>query len=93
MDGLEQPVIAIVVDTFLAWALRIGNRRNIPVASLWTQSPTMFSLLHHFELFKENGHFPLDVSGACTLTTFIIGVFSKVTLECLIIQNFPLLNI
>ncbi|KAM1099318.1 hypothetical protein TB2_005813 [Malus domestica] len=62
LDGLEQPVTAIVADTFLVWALRIGIRRNIPVASLWTQSPTMFSLLRHFELFKENGHSPLDVS-------------------------------
>ncbi|XP_068337136.1 UDP-glycosyltransferase 87A1-like [Pyrus communis] len=62
LDELEQPVTAIIADTFLVWALRVGSRRNILVASLWTPSPTMFSMLHHFELLKENGHFPLDVS-------------------------------
>lgn len=64
LDRLEPEVSAIVADPYVVWAVRVGNKRNIPVASLWTMSASMFSVLHHFELLKENGHFPADVSGA-----------------------------
>ncbi|KAJ6409363.1 hypothetical protein OIU84_008956 [Salix udensis] len=62
LDRLELPVDVIIADTYLDWAVLVGNRRNIPVASLWTMSATVFSLFHHFELLKQNGHFPVELS-------------------------------
>ncbi|KAG2673006.1 hypothetical protein I3843_13G060100 [Carya illinoinensis] len=63
LDRLDHPVSAIVADTYLIWVVRVGNRRNIPVASLMTMSATVFSVLHHFELLVQNGHFPVELSG------------------------------
>ncbi|CAB4312430.1 unnamed protein product [Prunus armeniaca] len=65
LDGLEAeapPVSAVVADSFVDWAVRVGNRRNIPVASLWTMSASVFTVLHSFELLKQKGHFPADLS-------------------------------
>ncbi|OMP02398.1 UDP-glucuronosyl/UDP-glucosyltransferase [Corchorus olitorius] len=36
IDRLEPPVTTIVYDTYLTFAIRVGNRRNIPLASFWT---------------------------------------------------------
>jgi hypothetical protein len=36
LDRLEPPVDAILGDVELMWVIGIGNRRNIPVASIWT---------------------------------------------------------
>lgn len=63
LDGLKEPPAVILADTFVKWALAVGNRRNIPVASLWTQSMSMYCLLYHFNLLERNGHFPIDPSG------------------------------
>lgn len=66
LDGLEAeapPVSAVVADSFVDWAVTVGNRRNIPVASLWTMSASVFTVLHSFELLKQKGHFPADLSG------------------------------
>lgn len=61
---VEAPVVTtIIADTFLAWAVDVGNRRNIPVASFWTMSASLFSVFHHFELLAQNGHFPVELSG------------------------------
>lgn len=61
---VEAPVVsAIIVDTFLAWAVDVGNRRNIPVASFWSMTASLFSVFHHFELLVQNGHFPVELSG------------------------------
>ncbi|KAL4610062.1 hypothetical protein ACB092_08G025100 [Castanea dentata] len=62
LDLLQPPVTAIVIDPFLVWAVGLGNQRNIPVASLWTMSPSVFSVFHHFELLLQNGQFLLDFS-------------------------------
>ncbi|KAK4772052.1 hypothetical protein SAY86_013827 [Trapa natans] len=62
LDGLEEPPLVIVADTFVKWALAVGNHKNIPVASLWTQSMSMYSMLYHFKLLQMNGHFPIDPS-------------------------------
>ncbi|XP_050289404.1 UDP-glycosyltransferase 87A1-like isoform X2 [Quercus robur] len=43
LDQLELPVTVIMADTVLSWVVGVGNRRNIPVASLWTMSPSMLS--------------------------------------------------
>ncbi|KAF8397208.1 hypothetical protein HHK36_016116 [Tetracentron sinense] len=61
LDRLEAPVTAIVSDTVMVWALAVGNRRNIPVVSLWTMSPSVFSVLYHFDLLVQNRHFPVDL--------------------------------
>ena len=64
LDRLEPPVSAIVADTYLVWAVGVGNRRNIPVASFWTMSASVFSVIFHFDLFRQNGHYPVELSGA-----------------------------
>ncbi|XP_038882753.1 UDP-glycosyltransferase 87A1-like [Benincasa hispida] len=52
----------IVADSFLTWAVRLGNRLNISVASFWPMSATVLSIYYHFDLLTENGHFPADLS-------------------------------
>lgn len=70
LDRFESPATAIIADTFLPWAVGVGNRRNIPVASLWPMSATVFSMFDNFDLLVQNGHFPVDLSGACG---FLLG--------------------
>ncbi|KAJ8440215.1 hypothetical protein Cgig2_023980 [Carnegiea gigantea] len=55
LDRLEPPATAIVYDTFLSWVVRVGNKKNIPVASLFTQSASVFTLLSHFDLLDFIG--------------------------------------
>ncbi|KAK6935680.1 UDP-glucuronosyl/UDP-glucosyltransferase [Dillenia turbinata] len=77
LDRLESPVTAIVADTNLAWAVAVGNRRNIPVASLWTMSAITLDVLSHFELLVQNGHFPADLSeNGGELVDYIPGISS-----------------
>ncbi|KAK6797007.1 hypothetical protein RDI58_004708 [Solanum bulbocastanum] len=56
LDGFPKPNV-ILADSFLPWAVSIGERRNIPVASFWTTSATVFSILYHYQLLKDNGHY------------------------------------
>lgn len=59
LDRLEPPVQMILADTLLAWAVEIGNRRNLPVASFWTMSASVFSLLFHYDHIMDNlAHLP-----------------------------------
>ena len=60
LDQLEPSVTVIMADTFLYWAVGVGNRRNIPVASFWPMSPSMFTIIQHVDLLVKNGHFPSD---------------------------------
>ncbi|KAJ4969856.1 hypothetical protein NE237_002955 [Protea cynaroides] len=62
LDQLEIAATAIITDHYLKWAIAVANRRNIPVASLCTLSPSVFSAVCQFELLEQNGHFPLDSS-------------------------------
>ncbi|KAL5580641.1 hypothetical protein UlMin_013083 [Ulmus minor] len=62
LDRLEPPVSAIVADTYMVWAVGVGNRRNIPVASLWTMSATVLTVFRHFDLLGQNRHFPIQFS-------------------------------
>ncbi|MED6179596.1 hypothetical protein PIB30_002421 [Stylosanthes scabra] len=62
LDRLDPPVTAIIADTKLVWSIGVANRKNIPVASLWPMSATVYSLLYHFDMLKENGHFPIELS-------------------------------
>ncbi|BBH04591.1 UDP-Glycosyltransferase superfamily protein [Prunus dulcis] len=69
LDRLELPVNTIVVDPYVVWATRVASRRNIPLASLWPMSASVFSVLLHIETLEQKSHFPLNnVSGACIVT-------------------------
>ncbi|KAJ0084452.1 hypothetical protein Patl1_31013 [Pistacia atlantica] len=61
LDQVELPATMIIVDSFLYWAVSVGNRRNIPVASFWTMSAMIFSVFQHFDLLVQNGHYPVDL--------------------------------
>nr|UXB92751.1 glycosyltransferase [Helleborus thibetanus] len=58
----ELVVSTIIADTYVPWAVDMGIKRNIPVLSLWTMSPTVFSMFYHFELLIQNSHYPLHLS-------------------------------
>ncbi|KAL6567093.1 hypothetical protein OROMI_015497 [Orobanche minor] len=62
IDRLGEPVSFIIADTFLNWAVEVGNRRNIPVASLWPMPASVFSVFYHFDLLVRNGHHPFELS-------------------------------
>ncbi|KAE9615125.1 hypothetical protein Lal_00048111 [Lupinus albus] len=52
----------IIYDTFIFWVVAVANRANIPVASFCTTSASFFSVLKHYHLLKQNGHYPVNVS-------------------------------
>ncbi|CAK9168473.1 unnamed protein product [Ilex paraguariensis] len=62
LTRLEPPATLIIADTFLKWVVDVGNRRNIPVASLWTMPASVFSIFYHFDLLVQNGHFPAELA-------------------------------
>ncbi|CAL5353203.1 unnamed protein product [Camellia sinensis] len=63
LDRLEPPKPSVIIyDTYLCWVVGVGNRRNIPVASLFTMTTSVFTVFYHFDLLAQNGHFPADVS-------------------------------
>ncbi|XP_058204189.1 UDP-glycosyltransferase 87A1-like isoform X2 [Rhododendron vialii] len=63
LDRLEPPEPRVIIyDTEMPWVVGVGNRRDIPVASLWTMPASVFTVFHHFDLLAQNGHFPADVS-------------------------------
>lgn len=73
---LEPPASLMICDTLLTWVVEFGNRRNIPVASFWPMSATVFSMYYHFDLLVQNGHHPTNLSGKfvkakCTALFFI----------------------
>ncbi|XP_031271784.1 UDP-glycosyltransferase 87A1-like isoform X2 [Pistacia vera] len=57
----ETPGTAIIADSYMPWAVDVGNRRNIPVASLWPMSASELSVYHHIDLLVKNGHFPVEL--------------------------------
>ncbi|KAK4855177.1 hypothetical protein QYF36_004753 [Acer negundo] len=63
LDQLKQPVTAIIGDIEVRWAINLGNRRNIPVASFWTMSISFFSMLYHFDQLSQQGLAPFDLPG------------------------------
>ncbi|CAH8313360.1 unnamed protein product [Eruca vesicaria subsp. sativa] len=63
LDSLSSPPPTVIIsDTFVVWAVRVGTRRNIPVASFWTESATILSLFVHSDLLAAHGHFPTEPS-------------------------------
>ncbi|KAJ0084460.1 hypothetical protein Patl1_31018 [Pistacia atlantica] len=61
---VETPVSAIISDTYMRCAVDVGNGRNIPVATVYPMSASVFRDFHHHELLVKNGHFPVELSGA-----------------------------
>ncbi|XP_031271794.1 uncharacterized protein LOC116130186 [Pistacia vera] len=59
---VETPVSAIISDTYMRCAVDVGNRRNIPVATVFPMSASVFTVFHHHELLVKNGHFPVELS-------------------------------
>ncbi|KAI3898976.1 hypothetical protein MKW92_033200 [Papaver armeniacum] len=72
-DDFGAVVTVIIADTLLPWAVSVGNRKNIPVVSLWTTSPSLFSIVYHIDLLA---HYPADFSSgrADELIDYIPGV-------------------
>ncbi|KAL9266517.1 UDP-glycosyltransferase 87A2-like protein [Drosera capensis] len=62
LDRFHPPPSAILYDTHLTWVTAVANSRNIPVASLYPMSASVFTVLSHFDLLVQNGHYPADVA-------------------------------
>ncbi|RID62219.1 hypothetical protein BRARA_E01306, partial [Brassica rapa] len=63
LDSLSSPPPTVIIsDTFVLWAVSVGTRRNIPVASFWTESAAILSLFVHSDLLAAHGHFPTEPS-------------------------------
>lgn len=53
LDSLSFPPPTVIIsDTFVLWAVSVGTRRNIPVASFWTESAAILSLFVHSDLLQ-----------------------------------------
>ncbi|XP_028792427.1 UDP-glycosyltransferase 87A1, partial [Neltuma alba] len=62
LDRLHPPPTCIVHDSYLFWVVGVGIRRNIPVASFFPMSASFFSVICHYRLFEQNGHYPVNLS-------------------------------
>ncbi|XP_039137753.1 LOW QUALITY PROTEIN: UDP-glycosyltransferase 87A2-like [Dioscorea cayenensis subsp. rotundata] len=49
LESLDPPPAAILADTCLSWMAAVGERRRLPVYSLWTMPAAFFSLFYGFE--------------------------------------------
>ncbi|KAM0872015.1 hypothetical protein ACQ4PT_039007 [Festuca glaucescens] len=49
-EGL--PVAALVADSYVSWVVGIGNRRGVPVCSLFPMSASFFYAYHHFDCLQ-----------------------------------------
>jgi hypothetical protein len=53
LDRLEEedgpPVAALVADSYVPWVVGVGNRRGVPVCSLFPMSASFFYAYHHFD--------------------------------------------
>ncbi|KAG8382526.1 hypothetical protein BUALT_Bualt05G0086600 [Buddleja alternifolia] len=48
----------LVTDTIYTWTSTIAHKYNLVNVSFWTQPALIFSLLYHWDLLTEKGHFP-----------------------------------
>ncbi|GAB4841341.1 hypothetical protein Ancab_022068 [Ancistrocladus abbreviatus] len=60
---VDEPVKAIVADSFVPWAVGVGRRRNIPVASFWPASVTVYTVFYHHHSLVSRNQYPIDLSG------------------------------
>ncbi|XP_047947270.1 UDP-glycosyltransferase 87A1-like [Salvia hispanica] len=70
---LPKPTL-IIYDTYLTWVLDVGRRRNIPVASFFTMSATVFSIFHHYDLVSQHRRSPPGQIGEENIVDYIPGV-------------------
>ncbi|XP_024160665.1 UDP-glycosyltransferase 87A1 isoform X2 [Rosa chinensis] len=64
MGRIQPPVTVIIADTELLWAIPAGRRRNIPVASLWTASASVFATkCEELKMDLLDGELKLDQTG------------------------------
>ncbi|KAJ4796118.1 Glycosyltransferase [Rhynchospora pubera] len=61
LNRLEPVPRAIIVDTVLSWVVEMGNRRGIPVCSLFTMPAAFFSVLLHFKRIPPPENLQLPV--------------------------------
>ncbi|CAN6826723.1 UDP-glycosyltransferase 87A2-like [Brassica napus] len=65
LDRLKSPPPTVIIsDTYVVWAVRVGERRNIPVVSFWTMSATILSLILHSDLLISHNHALFEPSEA-----------------------------
>ncbi|KAG5396773.1 hypothetical protein IGI04_018587 [Brassica rapa subsp. trilocularis] len=65
LDGLNSPPPTVIIsDTYVVWAVRVGEQRNIPVVSFWTMSATILSLFLHSDLLISHDHALFEPSEA-----------------------------
>ncbi|KAG6435388.1 hypothetical protein SASPL_100260 [Salvia splendens] len=63
LDRLPPPKPTVIVyDTYMTWVVGLGGRRNIPVASFYTMSATVFSIFHHSDLIFQRHHSPSKIA-------------------------------
>ncbi|KAI9074688.1 hypothetical protein K1719_043342 [Acacia pycnantha] len=62
LHRLEPPPTLIIHDALLSWVVEVGNRSNIPLASFWPMSASYLSVIKHFDLFEQRGHYPINAS-------------------------------
>ncbi|XP_057809642.1 UDP-glycosyltransferase 87A1-like isoform X2 [Salvia miltiorrhiza] len=76
LDRLPPPKPTLIIyDTYLTWAVAVGGRRNIPVASFYTMSATVFSIFYHSHLIFQHRHSPSNIAeGEENLVDYIPGV-------------------
>ncbi|GMY10514.1 UDP-glycosyltransferase 87A1-like [Fagus crenata] len=93
LDRLDPPATVIVAETFLFWAVGVGNRRNIPVASFWPMSASVFMVFRHFNLLPQNSHFLLDVSvKGDERVDYILGISSIRLVDLPKLRNHQMLH-
>ncbi|KAG2327573.1 hypothetical protein Bca4012_036580 [Brassica carinata] len=65
LDSLNSPPPTVIIaDTYVLWAVRVAERRNIPVVSFWTMSATILSLFLHSDLLIRHDHALFEPSEA-----------------------------
>ncbi|CAM0954870.1 unnamed protein product [Alopecurus aequalis] len=82
LDRLDPPT-AIVADTIVPWAVRVGDRRGIPVCILSPLNATMFSVIYHIDrlpVAAGGSASPLsddsDGSDSCLVESYVPGLRS-----------------
>eukprot|EP00253_Pinus_taeda_P036154 PITA_36154 len=71
------PVSCIVADTYLTWAVPLAKKLNMLSISFWTQSISMFSILHHSELVHRQAGSVIHVPGEISIQPAELGSFLK----------------
>ncbi|RWR76041.1 stomatal closure-related actin-binding protein 1 isoform X1 [Cinnamomum micranthum f. kanehirae] len=89
LERLEPTASFILADTLLSWALELGKRREIPVASFWPIAASTFALHLHFHMLVTNGHFPIDTSAFDVSMPFFVLLFLWVVISQMNGQDHP----